>query len=133
MRAIGRFAGEVLRVFLSSVVGFFAVLLLVVGTALAWLIGCASALFLLIAVAEALWWLHTHSRHAAITALGYLGYAAVTFALIPVLLWSKEKLAGWPERQRQRARLRQMAQVTLAEDANFEEIKAAQLRRSPPS
>ena len=133
MRAIGRFAGQVLRIFLSGVVGFFAVLLLVAGTVLMWLIGCASALFLLIAVAEVIWWLHTHSHHAAITALGYFCYDAVTFAFIPVLFWSKEKLVGWPERQRQRATLRQMAQVTLAEDANFEEIKAAQLRRSPPS
>jgi hypothetical protein len=82
--------------------------------------------------AEAIWWLYAHSLHAAITALGYFGYAAGTFALIPVLFWSKEKLAGWPERRRQRATLREMAQVTLAGDANFEEIKAAQVRRSPP-
>jgi hypothetical protein len=132
MRAIGQLAGEFLRVFLSGVAGFFAILILAAGTILAWLIGCASALFLLIAVAEAIWWLYARSHHAAINALGYFGYAAGTFALIPVLFWSKERLAGWPERRRQRAALRQMGQVTLAENANFEEIKAAQLRRSPP-
>jgi hypothetical protein len=133
MRAIGRLAGELLSVFLLGVVGFLAVLLLAAGTVLLWLIGCASALFLLIAAAEAIWWMHTYSRHAAITAVGYVGYAAGTFALIPVLFWSKEKLAGWPARHRQRTTLRRMAQVTLADDAGFEEVNGARFRRSPPS
>jgi hypothetical protein len=106
MRAIGRLAGELLSVFLSGMAGFFAMLLLIAGTILAWLIGCASALFLLIAVAETIWWLHTRSLHAALTALGYFGYAAGSFALIPILFWSKDKLTGWPERQRQRVALR---------------------------
>jgi hypothetical protein len=100
MCAIGRLAGELLRVFLLGIVGFFATLLLAAGTILVWLIGCVSALFLMIAVAEAVWWLHSHSHHAAITTLGYFGYAAGTFALIPVLFWSKEKLTGWRERHR---------------------------------
>ena len=54
-----------------------------------------------IALAESAWWLHTHSHHAAVTALGFYGYAAATFALIPVLFWLKDKLTGWPERRRQ--------------------------------
>jgi hypothetical protein len=101
MRATGRFVGALLSVFSSGVLGFFAMLLLAAGTVLAWLIGCASALLLVIALAESAWWLHTHSHHAAMTALGFYGYAAVTFALIPVLFWLKDKLTGWPERWRQ--------------------------------
>jgi hypothetical protein len=123
MRAIGRLAGEFLCVCLSGVVGFVAMLLLVACTVLAWLIGCASALFLLIAMAEAIWWLHTYSYHAAVTSLGYFGYSAGTFALIPILVWSKDRLAERPERQRRRTTLRQMAHVALAEDANFEEVE----------
>jgi hypothetical protein len=101
MRTIGRFAGELLGVFSSGVLGFCAMLLLAAGTVFAWLIGCASALLLIVALAESAWWLHTHSHHAAVTALGFYGYAAVTFALIPVLSWLKDKLTGWPERRRQ--------------------------------
>jgi CHASE2 domain-containing sensor protein len=92
MRAIGHFVGELATVFIASVIGFFMVLLLAAGAVLACLIGCASALFLLIALAETAWWLHTHDHHAAMTALGYYGYAAGTFALIPVLSTLKEKL-----------------------------------------
>jgi len=95
MRAIGRFAGELLRVFSSGVLGFFAMLLLAAGTVLAWLIGCASALLLIVALAESAWWLHTHSQHAAVTALGFYGYAAATFALIPVLSWLTRRMNGW--------------------------------------
>jgi len=101
MRAIGRFAGELLSVFWSGVLGFFALLLLAAGTVLVWLIGCASALLLVIALAESAWWLHTHSHHAAVTALGFYGYAAAIFGLIPVLFWLKDKLTGWPDRRRQ--------------------------------
>jgi hypothetical protein len=103
MRALGRFAGELLGVFSCGVFGFFAMLLLATGTVLAWLIGCASALLIVIALAESAWWLHTHSDHAAVTALGFYGYAAVSFALIQVLFWLKDKLSGWPERWHQSA------------------------------
>ena len=74
--------------------------LLAVGAVLTWLIGCASAIFLLIALAESVWWLHTHSHHAAVTALGFYGYAAATFAVIPVLFLLRDKLSDWPERRR---------------------------------
>lgn len=97
MRAIGGFLTELVGVFLAGVIGFFAMLVLAAGAVLAWLIGCVSGLFLLIALAEPVWWLHTHSHYAAVTALGYYGYAAGTFALIPVLFFLKEKLTGWPE------------------------------------
>jgi hypothetical protein len=39
------------------VLGFFALLLLAAGAVLTWLVGCASAIFLLIALAETAWWL----------------------------------------------------------------------------
>lgn len=127
MRAIGRLAAELACVFLAGVLGFFAVLLLAVGTILAWMIGCASALFLLIAVAESVWWLHTHSHHAAVTALGYFGYAAGSFALIPVMFWSKDKLIRWSERRQQGTALRQTTGVKLAEDASFESVSAERM------
>ncbi len=88
---IGRFLAELVGVFLAGVLSLFAMLILAAGAVLAWLIGCMSGLFLLIALAESAWWLHTPSHHAAVTALGYYGYAVGTFALIPVLLFLKEK------------------------------------------
>jgi hypothetical protein len=98
MRVIGHFVAELATVFVASVIGFFVMLLLVAVAVLAWLIGCASALFLLVALAETAWWLLTHDHHAAITALGYFGYAATAFALIPMLSFLKEVLVHWPER-----------------------------------
>jgi hypothetical protein len=120
IRAIGRFLVELAGVFLAGVLGFFAMLLLIAGAALAWLVGCMSGLFLLIAVAESGWWLHTHSHHAAVAALGYYGYAAGTFAMIPVLLFLKEKLIGWPERRRQQVAPPRIDGLRLAHDAPFE-------------
>jgi hypothetical protein len=120
MRAIGRFLAELAGVFLAGVLGFFAMLLLIAGAVLAWLVGCVSGLFLLIAVAESGWWLHTHSHHSAVTALGYYGYAAGAFAMIPVLLFLKEKLIGWPERRRQQIAMRRVGMLRLAHDAPFE-------------
>ena len=98
MRATGHFVAELATVFVANLIGFFVMLLLAAGAALTWLIGCASALFLLVALAETAWWLHTHDHHAAITALGYFGYAAGAFALIPVLSRFKDALTHWPER-----------------------------------
>ncbi len=100
VRAIASFLGELLILFISSVLGFFVLVLLTAGTALALFLGCASTIFLLIALAESVWWLYTHSPHAAVTALGFYGYAAGTFAMIPVLFFLKDKLSGWPERRR---------------------------------
>lgn len=120
MRAIGRFLAELVGVFLAGVLGFFAMLLLIAGVVLAWLVCCVSGLFLLIAVAESGWWLHTHSQHAAVTALGYYGYAAGTFAMIPVLFFLKEKLISWPERHRQQIAMRRVGMLRLAYDAAFE-------------
>ncbi len=75
---------------------------------------------LIIAVAESGWWLHTHSHHAVVTALGYYGYAAGTFALIPVLYFLKDKLTGWPERRRQQIAMQPIGGLRLARDECFE-------------
>ena len=120
MRGIGRFLGELASVYVASVFGFFLLLALAAGAVLAWLIGCLSGLFLIIALAESGWWLHTHSRHAAVTALGYYGYAAGTFALISVLFFLKDKLTSWPERRRQRAAMQRMGGLQLVDDARFD-------------
>jgi hypothetical protein len=94
MRATGRFLAELAGAYLAGVLGFFGLLILVAGAVLAWLIGCVSGLFLMIAVAESAWWLHTHTYHAGMTAIGYYAYTAGTFALIPVLFFLKNKLIG---------------------------------------
>lgn len=120
MRATGRFLTELVGVFLAGVLGFLAMLILAAGAVLAWLIGCAAGLFLLIALAESGWWLHTHSHHAAVTALGYYGYAAGTFALIPVLFFLKEKLTGWPGRRRRQRAMQRIGRLRLARDECFE-------------
>lgn len=83
-RAIAQLLAEALSIFVSIVLGFFALLLLAAGAVLTWLVRRASAIFLLIALAETAWWLNTHSHHAAVTALGFYGYSAATFAVIPV-------------------------------------------------
>ena len=102
MRTAARLLAELVVVLVCGVIGFFVGLILATGAALAWLLGCASALFLLVALAESAWWLHTHSRHAAITALGYYAYTAGAFGLISVLFWLKDKLTGWPDVRRRR-------------------------------
>jgi hypothetical protein len=98
--AIARFLGEALSMFVSSVLGFFALLLLLAGAVLIWLVGCASAIFLVIALAETAWWVHTHSHHAAVTALGFYGYSAAFFAVIPVLFLLRDKLGHSSETHR---------------------------------
>lgn len=120
MRAIGRFLAELVGVFLAGVLSFFTMSILAAGAMLIWLIGCVSGLFLIIALAESGWWLHTHSHHAAVTALGYYGYAAGTFALIPMLVFLKDKLTGWPARRRQQIAMRRIGRLRLARDESFE-------------
>jgi hypothetical protein len=73
-----------------------------------------------IALAESAWWLHTHSRHAAVTAFGYYGYAAGTFELISVLFFLKDKLTSWPEHRRQRGATQRIGDLRLLDDAPFD-------------
>jgi hypothetical protein len=120
MRAIGRFLGELVGVFVAGVFGFFLMLVLAAGVVLVWLIGCVSGLFLIIALAESAWWLHTHSHHAAVTALGYYGYASGTFALISVLFFLKGKLTGWPEHHRRNVAMRRIGGLRMVHDAPFD-------------
>jgi hypothetical protein len=108
MRAVGGFLGELAGVFVAGVFGFFLMLVLAAGAVLVWLIGCVSGLFLIIALAESAWWLHTHSHHAAVTALGYYGYASGTFALISVLFFLHDKLTGWPEHHRRKVAMQRI-------------------------
>lgn len=120
MRAIVGFLAELLGVFAAGVFGFFVLLALAAGVLLVWLIGCVSGLFLIIALAESAWWLYTHSHHAAVTALGYYGYAAGMFALIPVQFHLKDRLAAWPGHRRQRAAARRNAGLRLAHGGPLE-------------
>ncbi|HUZ64823.1 MAG TPA: hypothetical protein VMU82_14055 [Acetobacteraceae bacterium] len=120
MRVLGGFLAELLGVFAAGVFGFFVMLALAAGVLLVWLIGCVSGLFLIIALVESAWWLYAHSHHAAVTALGYYGYAAGTFALIPVLFYLKDKLAAWPEQRRERIATRRIAGLRLAHGEPFE-------------
>lgn len=120
MRAIGRLLGELAAVYVAGVFGFFLMLVMAAGAVLVWLIGCVSGLFLIIALAESCWWLYTHGHHAAVTALGYYGYAAGTFALIPVLFFIKDKLIGWPDHRRQHVAMQRISGLQLAGDATFD-------------
>ena len=52
MRKAMRLLAELVGVFVCGVIGFFVGLILAAGAVLAWLLGCASALFLLVALAE---------------------------------------------------------------------------------
>lgn len=119
MRAAGGFLGELAGVFLAGVFGFFLMLVMAGGLVLAWLIGCVSGLFLIIALAESGWWLYTHSVHAGLTALGYFGYAATTFALIPVLAFLKEKLTGWPAHHGGKINVERISGLRLTRDVPF--------------
>jgi hypothetical protein len=126
VREIGRFIGELLGVFLAGVIGFIAMLLVAAGMVVAWLIGCASSLFLIIGLAESAWWLHSHSRHAAVTALAFCGYAAATFALIPVLFWLRDKLIDWPDRRRRAVTVKNLGRARVAKtDAPFIPARSA--------
>lgn len=61
-----------------------------------------------------------HSHYVAATAIGYYGYAADIFALIPALFFLKEKLTGWPERRRQLVTMQRIGRLRRARDESFE-------------
>ncbi|MDA8247982.1 MAG: hypothetical protein M0Z28_02295 [Rhodospirillales bacterium] len=123
MRKAMRLLAELVGVFVCGVIGFFVGLILAAGAVLAWLLGCASALFLLVALAESAWWMHTHSHHAAVTALGYYAYTAGAIGLISVLFWLKDRLVGWPNVGRGRVVRHRMS---LTPDEAFEVTAAPQ-------
>ncbi len=94
MRAIGRLLEDLVIVFVAGVLGFFLILAMLAGAALAMMLGGASLVFLVIALGDAIWWLHSHNQHAGISALVYFAYAAGSFALIPVLFALGGKIAA---------------------------------------
>ena len=57
--------------------------------------GIVSGLFLIVALFSGVMWLFTHSPHAFHTMLGFLGYAAVPFALIVAMTYYHGKLTDW--------------------------------------
>ena len=119
MRTSGHVLGELATVFVIGIVAFFVLLAQAAGLLVLGALGLASGLFLLVALCEGAWWLGTHDRHAGITALGFLGYAAIPFALIVVTFYCWHRAFEWPDRRRHRA-LERIGRLRLAKDARFE-------------
>ena len=69
---------------------------------------------------------HGQTDHAAMTALGYYGYAAGTFAFMPVMCFLKDKLTSWPEHCRQQFALQRMGRLRLVDDARLDPSHAKQ-------
>ena len=55
--------------------------------------GAACAAFLVVALCCTGWWFYTHDHHAGVTALGFYGYAAGTFALMGLVFYYHGKAA----------------------------------------
>lgn len=85
MWAIGRFFADLLMAFLAGVLSFFVALLALAGMVVMGAIALVGTMFTLVAAFEGIGWAVTGTRHAAVTTLGYLAYAACTFAIIPML------------------------------------------------
>src|ERR1700730_12885980 len=92
MRTIGRVAAELLGVLLAGVVSFFVMIAYVLGILFMWAGRIVSGLVLIVALFSGVMWLFTHSPHAFHTMLGFLGYAAVPFALIVATTYYHGKL-----------------------------------------
>ena len=95
MRTIGRVVAELLGVLLAGVVSFFVMIAYALGILFMWACGIVSGLFLIVALFSGVMWLFTHSPHAFHTMLGFLGYAAVPFALIVAMTYYHGKLTDW--------------------------------------
>ena len=121
MRAIGRFAGELLGVLAAGFVGFFVMLAYMVGFVIWFACGLACVGFLLVALFSMVMWLSTHDAHAFRTMLGYFVYAAGAFAVIAMLSYYKGKLMdGVKVRWERRNILGGRGWSRLAADARFE-------------
>jgi hypothetical protein len=104
MRTVGRVAAELLGILLAGVVSFFVMIAYALGILFMWACGIVSSLFLIVAFSSGVMWLFTHSPHAFHTMLGFLGYAAVPFALIVAMTYYHGKLTeGLKTRQDRRA------------------------------
>ncbi len=100
MRMIVEVAREMGRTFWFSVVGFFVLLGVLVVGLVAVAAGAASALFLVAALYESVRWLATRDAGMGIRALEFWAYAAVAFAVAPLLFTAVTTLRAWPERRR---------------------------------
>jgi len=112
MRALSELAGVIVAGFAA----FFGGILFLAGLVLLWLSGIASALFLMIAAFAGVMYAFTGSHHAAVIALGYLGYAAVPFVVTFVLAYYHGKLS---DARQQRQSLHRIGSLRLEQDASF--------------
>jgi hypothetical protein len=121
MRAIGRFACELLGVLAAGFVGFFVMLAYMAGFLIWFACGLACVGFLLVALFSMVMWLSTHDAHAFRTMLGYFVYAAGAFAVIAMLSYYKGKLMdGVKIRWERRTIFGGRGWSGLAADARFE-------------
>jgi len=116
-RTIGRVAAELLGVLLAGVVSFFVMIAYALGILFMWACGIVSGLFLIVALFSGVMWLFTHSPHAFHTMLGFLGYAAVPFALIVAMTYYHGKLTDWLNTGRHRRPLNRSGRALSREHA----------------
>jgi hypothetical protein len=95
MRTMGRVAAELLGVLLAGVVSFVVMIAYALCILFMRTCGIVSGLFLIVALFSGVMWLFTHSPHAFHTMLGFLGYAAVPFAVIVAMTYYHGKLTDW--------------------------------------
>ena len=117
MRTIGRVAAELLGILLAGVVSFFVMIAYALGILFMWACGIVSGLFLIVALCSGVMWLFTHSPHAFHTMLGFLGYAAVPFALIVAMTYYHGKLTDCLSTARHRRTLNRSGRALSRERA----------------
>lgn len=140
MRAIGRFFSDLLAAFLAGVLSIIFLILMAVALVIGGAIVLVGTMFGLIAAFEGVGWAVTGTHHAAVTTLGYLGYAVGTFAIIPAVgfMWGRLTPIGAPRIPRTaapaplRLNLPPLADVSFADDPGTRRLTHAGRRGLDP-
>jgi len=88
---------ELPAVFATGILAFLGGIALLVGVLALWLCGLVCGLMLLVAVVSGVEFALTGNHHYGVIALGYLVYAAVSFAMIVVLTYYHGKFTDAQE------------------------------------
>jgi len=92
VRAIGQVLDELMGVLLAGFIGFYVMLVYMVGSLIWFACGVASCCFLLVALFSMVTWVFTHNIHAFDLMLGYFVYAGAAYAGIAAVSFYRGRL-----------------------------------------
>lgn len=123
MRTIGRVLEELLLTFWVGLVSFFVMIAMVAGFLALCVLWFFLALFVIVAVAESIYWLLAHNHHAGVAAIQFWLAGATTLGLTVMIFRGRDMLLEWPQRRRERHNreaLERIAQLRVAPDESFD-------------